>query len=103
MSEIDSSFTREVVCPYCGDEKTDSWELGEGEDIGEMECDECENTFYARRNITIDYTSERDCSLNGKEHRRVLAKHMDRCSECDVYLDNEKAQQGNITNNKETK
>jgi transcription elongation factor Elf1 len=57
--EIDTDGTDEIVCPHCGEVFTDSWEYGRDEDIGEVECGECEKTFYARRNISISYTSEK--------------------------------------------
>ena len=50
--------TREVVCPYCGHEDSDSWELpGDDGEIGETECGECERTFNYYRDITVTYTS----------------------------------------------
>jgi len=60
--EIDHEYTQEIVCPYCGAEWTDSWEEGShpgDEDIGELECFECERKFYATRNIDITYCTEK--------------------------------------------
>lgn len=57
MSHIDCNRTDEIVCPHCGHEFSDSSEYGRGEDVGELECGECGKAFYARRNITVDYTS----------------------------------------------
>lgn len=54
---IDCNRTDEIVCPHCGHEFSDSAEYGRGEDVGELECGECEKAFFARRNITVDYTS----------------------------------------------
>jgi len=54
--EIDHEFTDEVVCPYCGYEYSDSYEFDNG---GEIECDNCEETFSYTRNITIDYCTKR--------------------------------------------
>lgn len=62
--QIDCSFTRDVVCPYCGYEFKDSYELFEfynshGEDNVDVECDECGKEFNAYRHITIDYSSHK--------------------------------------------
>ena len=50
--KIEHEYTDEIVCPYCGNEFSDSWELGDGEDIGELECDECNKKFTAYRNLS---------------------------------------------------
>lgn len=47
----------EITCPFCGAVQGDSWEYGDGEDIGEVECGYCSREFYAHRDITIAYTS----------------------------------------------
>ena len=52
----DTSCTNEIVCPYCGSEHSDSWEMS---DDGETECDRCEKPFFYQRNMYIDYTSKR--------------------------------------------
>ena len=57
--EIDHHLTDEIVCPHCGHKEDDSWDRGEGETIGDVECDECGETFYALRVITIDYTTSK--------------------------------------------
>jgi predicted RNA-binding Zn-ribbon protein involved in translation (DUF1610 family) len=58
--KINHEFTREVVCPHCGYEFSDSWELGPGkgdsEDI-EVECGDCGETFICWRNITVNWSS----------------------------------------------
>lgn len=55
---IDHEYTREIVCPYCGCEFSDSWEYGDGEDIGEVECECCEKEFFVSRVIDITYVSK---------------------------------------------
>ena len=59
MENIKHEYTNEIVCPYCGYEFDDSCECGEGceEDIGLVECDECEKEFYATRSFTITYST----------------------------------------------
>lgn len=48
----DTDFTKECVCPYCGAEQSDSWEL---EDNGEYYCDVCENEYDYTRHTEITY------------------------------------------------
>lgn len=58
MTEINCSYTHEIVCPYCGYEFSDSWEIGDGDqDIGEMVCHNCEKTFLAYRNVEVTYST----------------------------------------------
>lgn len=59
VDKIVCMLTDEIVCPHCGNEFSDSWEYGDREDIGDVECGECEKTFYVRRVIDISYTSEK--------------------------------------------
>lgn len=57
-TEIEHKYTSEIVCPYCGDELGDSWEFGSGrQDIGEVDCPNCEKTFIAYRNIEVTYNT----------------------------------------------
>jgi hypothetical protein len=48
--------TDEVVCPYCGAEVMDSWELPDCDDI---ECWECGKKFHYEREVTVTYWSHR--------------------------------------------
>lgn len=61
MSDHETWGTAEVVCPYCGHEGRDSWELG---DSGETDCGECERVFWFERIIDISYTCRK---LEGDE------------------------------------
>lgn len=64
--ELDHSYTSQIVCPYCGYEDRDSWELND--DSGETECGECEMTFNYRRNVSVTYsTTKKAPSCAGKE------------------------------------
>lgn len=54
--EIDHSFTEEVVCPWCGYEHGDSWEL---QDSGKMKCPECDKEFKYDRDIEVTYWTEK--------------------------------------------
>jgi transcription elongation factor Elf1 len=58
--DIDHEYTNEIVCPFCGSEFGDSWEVESGsEDLGLQQCGDCDKHFYATRNITIDYCTEK--------------------------------------------
>lgn len=54
--EIDHEYTDEVVCPYCGEKASDSWEF---DDEGITECGWCERGFRYERHIEVTYCTER--------------------------------------------
>lgn len=57
--------TPEIVCPWCGHIKTDSWELICDFD-DEYECSECEKVFEYERDFKVTYTSrKRKCDYPG--------------------------------------
>lgn len=77
-NEINHEYTDEIVCPFCGYIFSDSWEYeSDCEDIGLLECRECEKSFYATRNITVDYSTEKA--------RCGICKH---CGNDDVVIEN---------------
>ena len=55
--EIDHEYTTELVCPYCGYEHSDSWEIAA--DDGEWECPECGQTFRYFRDIEVTYSTQK--------------------------------------------
>lgn len=59
--EIDHEFTDNAVCPYCGHENLDSWELGDrGDDeCGEDECGKCGKEYTWTRHVTVDYSTKK--------------------------------------------
>ena len=58
--EIDHDNTNNLVCPYCGYEDRDSWEVYPGEeDLEVCECGSCGKEFRAWRNISITYSTEK--------------------------------------------
>jgi len=82
---LDTQYTNELVCPYCGHEFSDSWER---EDRGEFECYECDKNFSFDTDVTRLYSSERDCQLNGQEHEWEDTRELSRgtwqkCKNCD--------------------
>ena len=51
--------TDEIVCPYCGRIETDSWEeQPDEEDLGELECQTCFETYIAERYVSVTYSTE---------------------------------------------
>lgn len=56
--EINCDGTHEVVCPYCGQEHGDSWELSgyDGEE-STIDCGTCGEEFIYVRNVSVDYTT----------------------------------------------
>lgn len=77
--EIDSEYTDEIVCPYCGYEFSDSFECNISEDEENIiECEECGKEFYAIKNISISYSSfkpERGTCTNCKEEDVILESY----------------------------
>ncbi len=62
IKEIDCTYTKEIICPYCGYEFSDSWEYNrrmEGGDSTELECPECDKKFTATMDIEITYKSHK--------------------------------------------
>ena len=53
MKEYDCTLTSEAICPFCGYENSDSWEM---EDREEVEC-ECGGTYNVVRDIDVSYSS----------------------------------------------
>lgn len=68
MESIEHDFTDEIICPHCGEEWSDSWELDDG---GVLECYACEEEFTYNRNITIDYSTNKIfCKKEGHKWRK---------------------------------
>lgn len=60
MSEIDHRYTKEIVCPYCGYEFRDSWELaGDDGDEQQTDCDECGKDFLYYADIDVTYCTRK--------------------------------------------
>ncbi len=56
--ESDCEGTDECVCPYCGYEDTDSWEIGGGsEQDGTTQCARCSREFGYSRVISVSYST----------------------------------------------
>lgn len=70
MSEdkkIDHEYTREIVCPYCGQKERDSWEFHDN--YGTTECGSCGNHFSYSRDVDVTYNTSKLCKENNQEHQ----------------------------------
>lgn len=60
MNKIDYEYTNNIICPFCGHEDKDSWEVElDNEETLLFECGDCEKEFYATKSVTIDYSTEK--------------------------------------------
>lgn len=57
-------YERQVRCPYCGEYQDETYPEPGGDSEHE-ECTHCEKQYYAAADI--EYRTQRDCKLNGKE------------------------------------
>jgi len=53
--EGDTDYTREVICPHCGRECSDSWEMLEGI----TECSDCGNSYEIERDVEVTYCTRK--------------------------------------------
>lgn len=53
MKKINTDYTRNATCPWCGYENVDSWELEDGE----YDCGSCEKPFVVERQIEVTYST----------------------------------------------
>ncbi len=76
--EIDHEFTDEVVCPYCGQEESDSWEFS---DSGSQKCSGCDKEFIFTRNVSVSYSTEKLCTCKHSQgwHRYSDGEHSGVC------------------------
>ena len=62
MEEHEHTFTKEVVCPWCGYEHGDSWERGSPNDLesyGDDDCGRCGKKFAWHRDFSVWYNTEK--------------------------------------------
>lgn len=65
VDALEHEGTKEVVCPHCSYEYPASWEFDEE---GIEECAVCGGKFRYERNVSVTYTTQKDCELNEEEH-----------------------------------
>lgn len=59
---MDLEYTRNAVCPYCGNEDLSSWEINFGNCMdGETEtaCGSCGEEYIVTRNVEVTYSTRR--------------------------------------------
>ena len=54
----DTELTDNAICPHCGDENRESWELDSDHGIGV--CENCGNSFEYNRIVTTEYTTKKE-------------------------------------------
>lgn len=74
MPEINCDCTGEPICPYCGSEQHDAWELG-GYNSGDGDritttCGVCEREFVTWRNVSITWSSDKVEDVTGESETK---------------------------------
>ena len=61
MTEIDHEGTYNIVCPHCGGEIQDSWEMSKNEDgaSGDEECQECGKSFHWECCVSVTHSTSK--------------------------------------------
>ena len=78
--EFECEYTAELVCPYCGEEQSDSWEVSStDEECGSATCQHCNEEFDYSVNKSVDYSTT--CS-DGKHEYVRDNYHIDDCWIC---------------------
>lgn len=66
---MDTNYTKELICPYCNYEYSDSWEYQDAQDKDvQTQCPECEKNFIYSTDYDITFSSYKCDCLNGGEH-----------------------------------
>jgi ribosomal protein L37E len=63
----ETELTDLIVCPHCGYQDKDSWEVDFGPGLDgdtHVVCDRCEEVFFVSRIVDVKYTSQK---IKGKE------------------------------------
>ena len=63
MSNTD--YTDEPVCPHCGNEMSDAWELQH--EVNEVDCGWCDKPMKVIRHIEVTYSTRPDTPTTGEE------------------------------------
>ena len=59
IPEWQRHLTQNPVCPHCGKEMMDSWELDIGDDESEqIDCGECEKPYRVSCRVYVKYSTE---------------------------------------------
>jgi hypothetical protein len=61
--DIDHTFTKEIVCPWCGYSFEDDEYTYSDQDSHDIHCDECDQDFVVCANIETTYsTTRKECA-----------------------------------------
>lgn len=55
-TEFNTTHTDEIVCPWCGHEHQDSWEMADGVHW----CGACSKEFRVNINVIVTYTTTKE-------------------------------------------
>ena len=53
--EVDTDFKDECICPYCGHEQSDSWEISNGPHT----CGFCDQEFEVEKDYSVTFSTSR--------------------------------------------
>jgi len=70
MKDIDTSCTDEIVCPHCGYEFEDSYEVGENGLEFKMDCYECEKEFTCCPDYSVTYSTFKTFKIEVIEEKK---------------------------------
>jgi hypothetical protein len=55
-----TEYTTHAICPHCGYEDKDSWEIGDGgEGDFEVDCGHCDKPFLCSRQVSVYYSTKK--------------------------------------------
>jgi transcription elongation factor Elf1 len=57
--EIETSGTYQIICPYCGCEQSNSWEVSPDKNDFSYDCEECDKTFQVSREVLVSFTTSK--------------------------------------------
>jgi len=57
LSDIDLSYNLNPVCPHCGYEMQDAWQLGDNDQ--EVECNACEKDYFVSIDVDVTYSTSK--------------------------------------------
>lgn len=72
------NYEKEIKCPYCDYEFSDSWEYDD--DTTELTCSSCDKEFNVERNVEVTYCTSR-IKCDESKHVYELDSHIEFKSE----------------------
>jgi transcription elongation factor Elf1 len=55
--DFDTEYTDDSICPWCGKEQQDTWEVDSDSTI--LDCDYCEKPFHFERMTNVTFSTKR--------------------------------------------